>query len=201
MLGQWIHAHSNQVFYHQPVLRQEIPDFCRFSKHGQAVRALRHPSEYVLRTDDSNEPGDERAVNRGNKHHAARFQQTATGFHKANQAGHAHKRTDHSKDRAASREGKGSQGFNLEDELNIPEELRDIIEDSDDDFQLRFNDPNELIEIFSTLEENNLLEIQRMQESEQELEVKKQIKKETEANQQARKALLEANKKTNEDRI
>lgn len=48
---------------------------------------------------------------------------------------------------------------NLMAELNIPQELREIIEDSDDEFPLRFKDHHELIEIFSTLEENNLLEI------------------------------------------
>lgn len=47
----------------------------------------------------------------------------------------------------------------MEDELNIPEELREIIEDSDDEFILKFSKPEELTEIFSTLEENNLLEI------------------------------------------
>ena len=54
----------------------------------------------------------------------------------------------------------------IEADLNIPPELRDIVEDSDDDFQLRFKDDSELMAIFSALEENNLLEIQRMQESE-----------------------------------
>jgi hypothetical protein len=58
----------------------------------------------------------------------------------------------------------------LDSELNIPSELRDIIEDSDDDLPLKFKDHNELLEIFSTLEENNLLEIQRMQQTEQELD-------------------------------
>ena len=44
----------------------------------------------------------------------------------------------------------------LEAELNIPPELRAIIDDpeSDEDkaMPLRFSDPNELMEIFSTLE-------------------------------------------------
>lgn len=47
----------------------------------------------------------------------------------------------------------------LEAELNIPVDLREIIDDSDDEFTLRFNDYSELMEIFSHLEENNLLEI------------------------------------------
>ena len=58
--------------------------------------------------------------------------------------------------------------------LSIPPELKDIVEDSDDDFELRFKNESELMDIFSTLEENNLLEITRMQESEQDLELKKQ---------------------------
>jgi hypothetical protein len=65
--------------------------------------------------------------------------------------------------------------------LNIPQELQPIIDDSDDDFPLRFEHHEELIGIFSALEENNLLEIIRMQESEQELESKKQQMKLTEA--------------------
>jgi hypothetical protein len=62
----------------------------------------------------------------------------------------------------------------IEADLNIPEGLREIVDDSDDDFVLRFRNDAELMAIFSALEENNLLEIQRMQESEQELEQKKQ---------------------------
>lgn len=63
----------------------------------------------------------------------------------------------------------GKQGApNLDevDKLNIPDVLKPIIDDSDDEFPLRFKDHNELIDIFSGLEENNLLEIIRMQESE-----------------------------------
>lgn len=72
-----------------------------------------------------------------------------------------------------SKEGKQGAVPNLDTELNIPAELQPIIDDSDDDFPLKFNDHTELIDIFSALEENNLLEIIRMQESEQELESKK----------------------------
>lgn len=70
-----------------------------------------------------------------------------------------------SKERANSREDKGAAA-SIEADLNIPPELREIVDDSDDDFPLRFKDHNELMDIFSTLEENNLLEIQRMQEAE-----------------------------------
>ena len=45
---------------------------------------------------------------------------------------------------------------------------------------LRFNDPSELMSILSNLEEDNLLQIQRMQESEEELELKRTEKKKTE---------------------
>jgi hypothetical protein len=76
------------------------------------------------------------------------------------------------KERGNSREDKGAAA-SIEADLNIPQELREIVDDSDDDFPLRFKDHNDLIDIFSTLEENNLLEIQRMQESEQELEMKR----------------------------
>lgn len=75
------------------------------------------------------------------------------------------------------------------------------MDDSDDDFPLRFKDHNELIDIFSTLEENNLLEIQRMQESEQELEAKRQQKNKTEADFANIIAILEANEATNVARI
>lgn len=61
--------------------------------------------------------------------------------------------------RGASKDAQKQAQANLEADLNIPEELRDIVDDSDDDFPLRFKDHNELIDIFSTLEENNLLEI------------------------------------------
>lgn len=83
------------------------------------------------------------------------------------------KKTKESKERGNSREDKGIAA-SIEADLNIPQELRQIVDDPDDDFPLRFKDHNELIDIFSTLEENNLLEIQRMQESEQELEAKRQ---------------------------
>lgn len=78
-----------------------------------------------------------------------------------------------SKERGNSRENQNTAA-SIEADLNIPPELKEIVDDSDDDFPLRFKDHNELIDIFSTLEENNLLEIQRMQEAEQELEAKRQ---------------------------
>jgi hypothetical protein len=71
------------------------------------------------------------------------------------------------KEGANRKGGKGKRGESreksvsniIEADLNIPPELKDIVEDSDDDFQLRFGNISELMDIFSTLEENNLLEI------------------------------------------
>ena len=77
------------------------------------------------------------------------------------------------KQRGNSRDEK-SAAASLEADLNIPAELREIVDDSDNEFPLRFEQQDELMDIFTTLEENNLLEIQRMQESEQELEAKRQ---------------------------
>lgn len=58
-----------------------------------------------------------------------------------------------------------------------------------------------MIDIFSTLEENNLLEIQRMQESEQELEQKKQQKAKTMSEYDKKIKILLANEATNTARI
>lgn len=60
------------------------------------------------------------------------------------------------KGKSLYREEKVITADSLEAELNIPQELKEIIDDSDDDLPLRFNDHNELMEIFSTLEEQNL---------------------------------------------
>ena len=72
--------------------------------------------------------------------------------------------------------GGGVDGLELD--LNIPPELHQIINDDDDYMPLRFNNESELMEIFSTLEEQNLFLIQRCQESEQQLEEKKIHEKE-----------------------
>ena len=52
--------------------------------------------------------------------------------------------------------GKGLLGDSIDLELNIPPELQRIIEDDDNYMPLRFNNESELMEIFSTLEEQNL---------------------------------------------
>lgn len=83
-----------------------------------------------------------------------------------NKSGQGMKGQKEERKRGNSRgEDKGAAA-SIEADLNIPPELREIVDDSDDDFPLRFKDHNELNDIFSTLEENNLLEIIRMQESE-----------------------------------
>lgn len=57
--------------------------------------------------------------------------------------------------------------------MAIPKDLREVIEDSDDDYPLFFAEPDQLLEIFSTLEEQNLFLIQQSQEIEQQYEQKK----------------------------
>jgi len=69
----------------------------------------------------------------------------------------------------------------LEAELNIPPELRAIIDDPEEDesisMPLRFSDPDELMEIFTTLEEQNLFMIKLCQDVETEFEEKNQQEK------------------------
>ena len=67
----------------------------------------------------------------------------------------------------AQREEEKDKTPSLEAELNIAKELQEIYEDSDDDLPIKFEDASDLLEIFMSLEESNLLQIQRMQESEQ----------------------------------
>jgi hypothetical protein len=55
----------------------------------------------------------------------------------------------------------------LEADLNIPAELKEIIDDPDDDLQLKFDDPNDLMEIFTSLEEKNLFLINSCQNLEE----------------------------------
>ena len=49
----------------------------------------------------------------------------------------------------------------LESELNIPKDLKYIIDDSDDDIGIGFSEPEELMEIFAHMEEKNLFLIIR----------------------------------------
>ena len=66
-----------------------------------------------------------------------------------------------------------STAKNDDNDVQIPAELRDVIEESDDEYPLHFEEPDQLIEMFSTLEEKNLFLIQQGQEAEQVLETKK----------------------------
>lgn len=49
---------------------------------------------------------------------------------------------------------------NDENEVQIPAKLREVIDESDEEYPLHFNKPDELLEIFATLEEKNLFLIQ-----------------------------------------
>lgn len=60
-----------------------------------------------------------------------------------------------------------------EENLNISPELQIILESNEKLPELPFKESDELIEIFSEMQEQNLLQIQRMQDAEQQLELKK----------------------------
>ena len=45
-------------------------------------------------------------------------------------------------------------------EVHCPAKLKDIIDDSDDEFECYFKDPNDLLKLFENLEEKNLSLIQ-----------------------------------------
>lgn len=67
----------------------------------------------------------------------------------------------------------GASLRNEDSEVQIPPKLREVIEESDDEYPLYFRKPEELLEMFATLEEKNLFLIQQGQEAEQVLETKK----------------------------
>lgn len=48
----------------------------------------------------------------------------------------------------------------VKNDLNIPQKLRDIIDDTDDNYRAPFKNPDELMAIFENLEEKNLFLIQ-----------------------------------------
>lgn len=71
------------------------------------------------------------------------------------------------KDRKEKRQGfAGNNQNGTDNEVNIPSQLKDVIEESDDEYPLSFSNPDDLLEIFGTLEEKNLFLIQQRQESE-----------------------------------
>lgn len=43
-----------------------------------------------------------------------------------------------------------------DNDVQIPADLREVIEDPNDDYEVYFEDPDQLLEIFATLEEKNL---------------------------------------------
>lgn len=49
----------------------------------------------------------------------------------------------------------------MESDLNIPKELKFLVDDSDDDIELGFDSPEQLMDIFSHMEEKNLFLIIR----------------------------------------
>ena len=93
----------------------------------------------------------------------------------------------------------------LEAELNIPPELKAIIDDPEQDdsisMPLRFTDPDDLMEIFSTLEEQNLFMIEHCQYGEMKLEEKKQEEKEVKAQKQDEVDKTRAKEKQNAEKI
>ena len=60
-----------------------------------------------------------------------------------------------------------------DNDVQIPRDLREVIEDSEDEYDLYFKTPDQLMDIFATLEEKNLFLIQQSQEAEEALENKK----------------------------
>ncbi len=67
----------------------------------------------------------------------------------------------------------------VKNDLNIPQKLRDIIDDTEDDYKVFFKTDSELMDIFENLEEKNLFLIQQGQENEQQIEMKRLEQKET----------------------
>jgi hypothetical protein len=51
--------------------------------------------------------------------------------------------------------------IDVKNELNIPNKLREIIDDTHDDYKVPFQKANELMDIFENLEEKNLFLIQQ----------------------------------------
>ena len=89
----------------------------------------------------------------------------------------------------------------LEQELLISENLQELYEDSDSESPERFSDPQDLMSILTTLEDANLMQIQRMQQSEEHLETKKQEKAKQEKKFEKLIRDLEDNQNTNNSKI
>lgn len=130
-----------------------------------------------------------------------------------NQSGHGNRSGSQGRGQGKGM-GKSGHGFNksqgidrqaisdeLDNELNIQSDLRYIIEEDDNDLRLNFNEPNELMQIFQQLGENNLVEIQRMQETETELENMRQLRKQKKIDFDREIAELQARDTLEKDRI
>jgi hypothetical protein len=85
---------------------------------------------------------------------------------------------------AEEKEGKedvaGGATENVEDDVDVEDDVEDDDDDDDDDAGMYFTKPNQLLAIFTQLEESNLFLIQNSQETEQALEELKQELRETE---------------------
>lgn len=90
---------------------------------------------------------------------------------------------------------------NNEGDVQIPNKLKEVIEDSDDEYPLFFEDTEDLLEMFSILEEKNLFLIQQGQESEQALEAKKYEYKEIKKKFEDEIGTLSTSKNEIKDRI
>ena len=77
-----------------------------------------------------------------------------------------------------------------DNDVSIPNDLKELIEDPNDVYDLYFKNPDQLLEIFATLEEKNLFLIQQGQEAEQQLETKKHELKILEAEMNKEVSLL-----------
>ena len=89
----------------------------------------------------------------------------------------------------------------LEAELNIPKELKYIIDDSDDDIELGFTEPEELMEIFAHMEEKNLFLIIRCQDGEKQFEEMVIKERQQKADFTREVGILRANEEANNERI
>lgn len=67
------------------------------------------------------------------------------------------KRPSHKNDKSAGDEERGS----VINDLNILEKLKKVLEESDDEYKMPFEEPNDLMSIFENLEEKNLFLIQQ----------------------------------------
>ena len=68
--------------------------------------------------------------------------------------GGKHSKKESKKAAAAAIRGPGAS--DADNDVQIPNKLREVIEESDDDYPIHFDESEELLEMFATLEEQNL---------------------------------------------